>query len=107
MTDLIQVITTTARRDEAQRIAQELIERRLAACVQVLGPITSTYRWKGQIETSEEWLCVIKSRQSLYPQIEEALRGLHPYEVPEIVAVPIVAGHRPYLAWVDEEVAPD
>jgi periplasmic divalent cation tolerance protein len=100
MAEYIQVFTTTARRDEAQRIAQELVERRLAACVQVLGPIASTYRWKGAIETSDEWLCLIKSRAGLFPQIEAAIREVHPYELPEILAVPVVAGGSDYLAWL-------
>ena len=104
MTDFIQVITTTEHKDDAERIARALVEQRLAACVQVLGPITSTYRWKGQIETAQEWQCWIKSRRDLYDQLEQAIRRLHPYEVPEILAVPVLAGSAPYLAWMEEEV---
>jgi len=70
--------------------------------VQILGPITSTYRWQGAVETSEEWLCLVKSRRELYPQIEEAIRRLHPYDVPEILAVPVVAGIASYVAWLEE-----
>ncbi|MEN6495517.1 MAG: divalent-cation tolerance protein CutA [Thermoguttaceae bacterium] len=103
MTNPIQVFTTTARKEEAQQIAVTLVEERLAACVQVLGPITSTYRWQDAIETSEEWLCLIKSRQDLYPQLEEAICRIHPYEVPEILAVPVVAGSPSYLAWLQEQ----
>jgi len=102
MTDYIQVVTTTARQEDAQTIARALVEERLAACVQVLGPVSSTYRWKGQIETGQEWQCWAKSRRELYQRIEEAIRRLHPYEVPEILAVEILAGSRGYLAWVDE-----
>ena len=103
MPDYIQVVTTTASRDEAERIARSLVEERLAACVQIVGPITSTYRWQGKIETSEEWQCWAKSRGELYAQIEQAIRRLHPYEVPEILAVPVVAGSEGYLKWLREE----
>jgi periplasmic divalent cation tolerance protein len=100
----IQVLTTVGVREDADRIAQALIESRLAACVQVFGPITSTYRWQGQIETAEEWQCCAKSRQDLYPEIEAAIRRLHPYEVPEILAVAILGGNASYLAWLDGEL---
>ena len=106
MTDYIQVTTTCERKEDAEKIARTLVDQRLAACVQVLGPITSTYRWQGAIETSEEWQCTAKSRRDLYDQIDSAIRGIHPYEVPEILAVPIVAGGRGYLAWLDKEVIP-
>jgi len=78
--------------------------RRLAACVQVLGPITSTYRWEGAIETSQEWRCEAKTRVELYDEIEKAIRSLHSYQVPEILAVPVVDGSADYLAWLDREV---
>jgi len=104
MPEHIQVLTTTASREDAERIARVLVEERLAACVQVLGPISSTYRWQGAIETSQEWLCLAKSRRNLYEAIEKAIRGVHPYQVPEILAVPIVAGSADYLAWLDQEV---
>ena len=104
MSDYIQVVTTTGTRDDAQRIARALVEERLAACVQVAGPVASTYRWKGQIETSEEWQCWAKTRQSLYERVEQTIRRLHPYEVPEILALPILAGSASYLAWLDAEV---
>lgn len=102
-TDAIQVTTTTATREEAQRIATALIEQRLAACVQIFGPITSIYHWRGQVETSEEWLCVIKSRNALYNAIEQTIRALHSYEVPEILAFAIETGSRDYLAWIRRE----
>lgn len=102
MTDYIQVVTTTEQKADAERIARTLVEERLAGCVQVLGPITSTYRWQGTIETSQEWQCVAKSRTCLFQEIDEAIRGVHPYEVPEILAVPVVAGSRAYLAWLAE-----
>ncbi len=104
MSDYIQIVTTAGTRDDAQRIARALVEGRLAACVQVVGPVTSTYRWKGQIETGEEWQCWAKTRQSLYERVEQAIRRLHPYEVPEILALPVLAGNAAYLSWLDEEV---
>ena len=104
MTDTIQVITTTDTKAGAQAIASALVEKRLAACVQIIGPITSTYRWQGEIETTEEWLCLIKSRRDLYEALEEAIREVHPYDVPEILAVPVVAGSRDYLDWMDGEL---
>ncbi len=103
MTEHIQVLTTTSSREEAERIARTLVEDRLAACVQVLGPIASTYRWQGAIETSQEWLCLAKSRRELYDAIEKAIRRIHSYQVPEILAVPVVAGSADYLAWVDQK----
>lgn len=103
MSDFIQVFTTTARKQEAEQIARTLVEERLAACVQILGPITSTYHWQGAVETSEEWLCLIKSRQELFAKVEAAICRIHPYEVPEIVALPIVAGSQGYLTWLQRE----
>jgi periplasmic divalent cation tolerance protein len=106
MDPFIQVTTTTEKRDDAERIARALVEARLAACVQILGPLTSIYRWKGAVETAEEWLCLIKSRQSLQGAIEGAIRALHPYETPEIVVQILTAGSRDYLQWLGSEVAP-
>jgi periplasmic divalent cation tolerance protein len=104
MSQYVCVLTTTAQREDAQRIAGELVEQRLAACVQIVGPIVSTYRWHGQIETAEEWQCWAKSRRDLYDRIEQTIRRLHPYQAPEIIALPIVAGSDQYLAWLDAEV---
>jgi len=104
MSDYIQIVTTAGTRDDAQRIARALVDERLAACVQVVGPVASTYRWKGQIESGEEWQCWAKTRQSLYERVEQAIRRLHPYEVPEILALPVLAGSAAYLAWLDAEV---
>ncbi len=104
MTEYVQVITTTEKKEDAERIAQALVEARLAACVQVLGPIRSTYRWKGAIETAQEWQCVAKSRADLFDRIDEAIRAIHPYEVAEILALPMAAGSRAYLEWIDGQV---
>jgi periplasmic divalent cation tolerance protein len=109
MTDAIQVITTTGTKEEAGRIAQTLLEERLAACVQVVGPIASRYWWDGAIEQAEEWLCLIKTTTDLFEQLEQAIKAAHSYDVPEILATPVVAGSGDYLAWLREELrsAPD
>ena len=104
MTDYIQVITTTATHDEAEIIGRALVEEHLAACTQIIGPITSIYRWEGQIETSQEYQCWAKSRRELFERIEAAIRRLHPYQVPEILAIPIAAGSESYLKWLEGEV---
>lgn len=101
MPNTIQVTTTTETRADAQAIADALVERRLAACVQIIGPITSTYRWRGKVETAEEWLCVIKSRRDLYDALEAAILELHPYDVPEILVTPVIGGSESYLDWLD------
>jgi len=100
--EYLQVVTTVEDEGKARAIARTLVERRLAACAQVLGPIASTYWWRGQVETAEEWLCVLKTRADLYEELERALRTIHPYEEPEILAIPIAAGSPTYLAWIDE-----
>lgn len=104
MPDYIQVVTTTEHRDDAQTIGRALVEERLAGCVQIIGPITSIYRWQGKINTAQEWQCWAKSRRELYDRIEAAIRRLHPYQVPEILAVAVTAGSADYLAWLEEEV---
>jgi len=85
-------------------MARTLVEKRLAACVQIVGPIESTYRWKGQVETAEEWLCLIKSTRERWQELEGAIRELHEYETPEVIALPIVAGSASYLEWLQQEV---
>ncbi len=104
MTDYLQIITTTATEADAQKIAAALVERRLAACVQISGPIRSTYRWRGKVEIAQEWQCTAKTRGECYGKVEEAIKGLHPYEVPEILAVPILAASQEYLRWIDRQV---
>lgn len=106
MNSFVQVITTTPDRAMAVAIAAELVARRLAACVQVGGPVTSTYRWRGNIETAEEWVCRAKCRAEHFDAVERAIAELHSYDVPEIIAVPIIAGSGRYLDWLAEETAP-
>ena len=104
MNEYIQVATTVATEKEASDIAGLLVEQRLAACVQVIGPMVSHYCWQGKIETAVEYLCLAKSRATLYPEIEVAIKAIHPYEVAEIIATPIIAGSKEYLAWLGAEV---
>jgi periplasmic divalent cation tolerance protein len=104
MTDVLQVFTTLPTREQAQAVARQLIEERHAACVQVLGPLESTYRWQGKVEQAEEWLLLVKTTQAAYRALEGALRRLHPYEVPEILATAATAGYPAYLDWVSAQV---
>ncbi|MGN6664524.1 MAG: divalent-cation tolerance protein CutA [Solirubrobacterales bacterium] len=104
MADCIQVLTTAGSEEEAGRIASLLVERRLAACVQVAGPVTSRYRWQGEVEEEREWQCMAKTTRAAYAAVEAAIRELHSYEEPEIIATPILAGSPGYLAWIDENV---
>ncbi len=106
MEQFLQITTTTASREEAQIIARHLVGEKLAACVQILGPINSTYHWKGKIETADEWLCLIKTRAALYGKVEKAIRSLHSYETPEIIATMISKGNIDYLRWLDCEIMP-
>ena len=99
----IQVSTAVEKKEDADRIAKILVETRVAACVQVIGPIRSTYWWKGKVEEASEWLCVMKTREELYSDLEASLKAVHPYEVPEIVAVPLTKGSEGYLRWIEEE----
>ena len=105
MTDCLQVLTTVGSEEEAGRIALLLVERRLAACVQVVGPIVSRYRWQGAIEEEREWQCLAKTTGAAYGAVEAAIRAAHSYDEPEIVATPIVAGAAGYLAWIEENVS--
>jgi periplasmic divalent cation tolerance protein len=107
MSDFLQVSTTCGAGRDAERIARALVERRLAACVQIVGPMQSVYRWQGAIERSEEWLCLVKTDGARYPAVEAAVRELHPYECPEIIATPIAAGSEAYLGWLAEQLAPE
>jgi periplasmic divalent cation tolerance protein len=103
MTDYIQVSTTTETRSNADKIAKILLERRLAACVQILGPINSSYWWGRKIERAKEWLCLIKAQSRDYRRIELAIKKNHPYETPEVIALPILSGNNEYLRWIRKE----
>jgi len=103
MDDVIVVLTNLPDRAAALKLAQELVTKRLAACVNVLAESTSVYRWKGEIESATEVPVLIKTRAERYAEVEAAIRRLHPYERPEIVAVPVVRGLDEYLEWVAGE----
>jgi periplasmic divalent cation tolerance protein len=103
MEEAVQITTTGDNRETIEKIGRSLVEKRLASCVQVLGPIKSIYRWKGKIEETEEWLCLIKSRKSLYKDIETEILRLHPYELPEITVTTIDDGLQGYVQWIIEE----
>jgi periplasmic divalent cation tolerance protein len=104
MITYIQVTTTAETEADAQTIANAIVEKRLAACAQIFGPITSTYWWQGKIEIAEEWLCVIKSKEALYEKLERAIQEIHPYKEPEIIALPIIEGSKGYLDWLNENI---
>ena len=104
MTGCCQVTTTWPDREAADDWAARAVEERLAACAQVSGPLTSTYRWQGQVERASEWYCHLKTTLDRLPALESRLRELHPYEVPEIIAVPIVQGNADYLEWIRDSV---
>ena len=97
------VMTNAPDREIALKIARALIERKLAACVNILAECTSVYRWRGKLETATEVPLLIKTRAAIYPELEAAIKSLHPYELPEIVAVPIERGSPEYLEWVNAE----
>lgn len=99
-TDALVVLTTVEKQEDGERLARLLVERELAACAQVLPPMTSVYRWRGNIERASETLLLIKTTRGAYPQLESAIKENHPYQTPEIVALPVVAGSDDYLRWV-------
>jgi len=107
MTEFIEVQTTAASENEAACIANRLLDLRLAACVQISGPITSHYRWEGKIESATEWICTAKSTQRLFTAIETEIRAFHSYDEPQIVALPLVAGSAGYLNWLRGELRED
>lgn len=107
MNGIVLVITNLPDEQSAARLAQQLVEARVAACVNQLAPCTSTYRWQGNIETATEVPLLIKTTSAAYPRLEQLIRAAHPYELPEIIAVPVTAGLPAYLDWVSREtIAP-
>jgi periplasmic divalent cation tolerance protein len=94
------VMVTTPSKQEAEKIAQHLLEERLIACANIIGPVSSLFHWSGKIEKAEEYLTLMKSRNDLFEKLSEAVKALHSYEVPEILAFPIVEGSKGYLDWV-------
>ena len=107
ISDFVQVVTTIDRHEAADVLARAIVERKLAACVQIVGPMRSVYRWKGHIETAEEWMCIMKTTGARFPELERAIKAHHSYETPEILAVPVSAGNADYLAWLGAQVHAD
>jgi periplasmic divalent cation tolerance protein len=103
VTDQVIVLSTCSSADEAERIARHLVERRLAACVNVVPGIRSFYWWKGALEDSAEWLLVVKSRRELVQSLRAEIEATHSYDLPEVVALPIVEGSERYLRWIIDE----
>lgn len=107
MTGKIIVFCTCESEEQARTIATSLVERHLAACVNVLPRVISIYRWKGEMEKADEVLLIIKTRHNLFEELRTEIVRLHSYEVPEIVALPITAGSSAYLTWIDKELKTD
>jgi periplasmic divalent cation tolerance protein len=104
MTDKIVVLNTCASAEEAERLARTLVDARLAACVTVISPVRSFYRWNGAVTDASEWLLVIKTSRPLFDRLRAALESAHSYELPEILALPVVEGSANYLSWIDSEL---
>lgn len=105
MPDHVQVQTTAGSREEAAAIADALLRARAAACVQLAGPVHSRYWWKGELETAEEWLLLVKTTAAQADRAVAEIARAHTYETPEILVTPVVGGSERYLAWIDAEVA--
>lgn len=101
---MVQIVTTTPSRELAEQIAQRLVEERLAGCVQIDGPIVSIYRWEGQVERDQEWRLNVKTLDFRFQQVEGVIQQMHPYDVPEILAVPVARGSDTYGDWLAEQV---
>jgi periplasmic divalent cation tolerance protein len=104
MTDKRIILSTAGSEEEARRIAQALVDRELAACVNVVGPIRSVYRWKGAVENASEHLLIIKTTAAAFPRVRDAIREIHSYELPECVMLSVEAGSEDYLKWIEESV---
>jgi periplasmic divalent cation tolerance protein len=106
MEPILLVLTNVPDREAARRLADGLVAARLAACVNLLEACTSVYRWKGAVETASEIPVLIKTRAALFPEVEAFILSQHPYEVPEVIALPVASGSAPYLEWVVQETQP-
>ncbi len=107
MTDKIVVLSTCGSAEEADRLARKLVEERLAACVNIVNPVRSVYRWQGKIEETEETLLVIKTARRLFERLRTVLEGAHSYEVPEVLALAVLDGSPNYLSWLESELDAD
>jgi periplasmic divalent cation tolerance protein len=102
MTDARIILTTAGSQEEAAKIAHALVERRLAACVNIVPRIESVYRWQGKVETTQEWLLLIKTQAELFERVRDAVKELHSYDLPECVMLEVAAGTKEYLDWIAE-----
>ena len=102
--DYIIVIVTTANKSEAEKIAHSLFDERLVACANIIGPVHSLFWWHGKIENAEEYMLLMKTRSEMFEKLAEKIKALHSYEVPEIIAIPIVKGFKPYLKWLNNSL---
>ncbi len=105
MSEALVVLTTVEKTEDGERLGRLLVERQLAACVQVLPPMTSIYRWQGAIEEAGEVLLLIKTTRSVYPKLEESIKDSHPYQTPEIIALAVDAGEQTYLEWLTRSLS--
>lgn len=103
MEDFIVILVTASSEEEAKKIARSLVEKRLVACVNIIKDVQSIFRWKNKVSEEKELLLIIKTRKKLYKNVEEEVKNIHSYEVPEIIALPIIAGSKEYLYWIDSE----
>jgi periplasmic divalent cation tolerance protein len=99
------VMVTSANKQEAENITQQLLKKQFIACANITGPVTSLFRWSGKIEKAKEYLVFMKSRKDLFKNLTETVKTLHSYEVPEIIALPIVEGSEAYLGWLESRLA--
>jgi periplasmic divalent cation tolerance protein len=103
---IVQVFVSVPSARVAADISRVLLDAHLCACAQTLGPMTSRYRWKGRVERAREWLLLVKTERRQLRHVERCVRELHPYDVPEMLVVPVQAGYAPYLAWLRAQVSP-
>ncbi len=99
------IMVTASSREEAEKIATTLLERKLIACANILGPVSSRFWWQGKIDSAEEYIIFMKTKRELFDQVADNVKQLHSYEVPEIIALPIVEGAKPYLEWINSSLA--
>ena len=104
MTDKILVLTTAGSKDEARKIGHALVERLLAACVNIVPQVGSIYRWEGEVEEAEEWLLIVKTNRDAFERVRDAIKELHSYDVPECISIAIESGSMQYLNWLGESV---
>jgi len=99
------IVVTVSSREEADKIVNVLLERKLIACANILGPVSSRFWWQGKIDSAEEYMIFMKTKRELFDQVADNVKQLHSYEVPEIIALPIVEGAKPYLEWINSSLA--